>query len=115
MNTDPDLPEVPTFRKVTAVADVKPFKGFTEVDGKDKRRRKTTEMNFRKKLLEAIAVLQKREARHGLAFEPVELDGALAVAMVDADGEQIGLMTAEEAVVRAETGSETAFFIDREC
>lgn len=119
MSTDPDLPDVASFSslssKVTSVAGVKPLKGFADSNADEKKRRRSTEMDFRKKLLAAIDVLQEREARHSLAFELVELDGELTVSIASASGERIGLMAAEDAVNRAESGDETAFFVDYEC
>ncbi|AMO56399.1 hypothetical protein [Endozoicomonas montiporae] len=119
MNTDPDLPDVSLYSsassKVTSVSGVKPLKGYADSDAEKKRQRRTTETDFRKRLSEAIGVLQAREARHSLDFDLVELDGELAVSIANAAGERIGLMPAEEAVDRAETGDETAFFVNREC
>lgn len=91
------------------------MKGFVGSDADKKKHRRATEMDFRKKLQAAILVLQEREARHEMGFEMVELDGELAVTVLDATGESIGLMMADDAISRADSGDETAFFIDREC
>ena len=119
MHRDSDLPDLSSlsspFTQVTSVAGVKPVKGFSNSRDDEKKHRRPAETDFRKKLVEAIGVLREREAKHALQFELAEYDGELVVSIISQSGEPLGLMSAEDALNRAVTGDETAFFINKEC
>ena len=115
MSSEPDLPSVSLSRKVTPLAEQKPIQGYPEPRLGERKQRRSAEVDFRKRLQDAIALLQEREAKHDLAFDLVELNGDLAVSITDATGESVGVMTGDHAIARAASGDDSAFFIDEEC
>ena len=115
MNTEPDLPEVDSFRKVSELPASSAVRAYSELEEGRQDKRQPAEAYFRKELQEAISGLKQREDTRHFNFGVVVLEGLLMVEVRDNGNELVVLLTAEALIKKAKNSEMQAFFVDQQC
>lgn len=112
MNIDPDLPEVPSFKSVQSLSEIKPV---AVVDSGVEEEAGCSEDNFRKEMREAIELMLHRYETHDFSFTLVALDGVFVVDVHDVRGELIVRMPSKEFLAYARGAEGLPFLVELEC
>ena len=112
MNIDPDLPEVPSFKNVQSLAEIKPVRS---VDSDVEEDAGSSEDNFRKELREAIELLLHRHEAQYFSFTLVAVDGVYMVDIRDGRGDFLVRMPGDEFLAYANGAEGLPFLVDTEC